>query len=269
MAEGIVERAVRAAEQRAWRVGHQLRQIGDNLSERRRMKMNAHRPDALFIWVPKSAGTSLNVILTNYGSQTFLTIESARKYFRNQGVVTFGHISIPSLIVHGIVSHEYLNGSWKFAFVRNPFDRAVSLYEYLRKCGTLPPSTTFSLFCSFLEARAFGKIGDFNHVGLNQLNCQVAWLFDVNGAMLPDFIGRFEQLDRDMVRVFERLEIPNSMRSFPHENRSERKDLASYYTDREEGIVRDVYREDFVNLDYSKVAPWRRQSAAASSTRAA
>jgi len=86
----------------------------------------------LFIWIPKTAGTSMFNIFQEYGCQK-LTKEEKYKNFNNQGFTTFGHMNIFDLISMNYISNEYFQNAYKIAFVRNPWDRLVSLYHYRKK----------------------------------------------------------------------------------------------------------------------------------------
>ena len=178
--------------------------------------------------------------------------ESARRFFQNRGIVTFNHISLPSLIQAGILSRDYLHRAWKFTFVRNPYDRAVSLYTYFISdlSRRMLPTTTFSIFCMYLEQNAYEPIGLYNWKGLSQLNPQVAWLRDSDGTFLCDFVGKFENLDSDFEQVSQTLRLRTIPKRLPRENRTSRLPVQSYYTDREMEIVAKVYAEDFAQFGY-------------------
>ena len=48
------------------------------------------------------------------------------------GNYTFGHQSLNQLVSHGFVSKVFANSAYKFAVTRCPYERAVSLYCYLK-----------------------------------------------------------------------------------------------------------------------------------------
>jgi hypothetical protein len=216
----------------------------------RQKRRNRSNKDAIFLWVPKTAGTSLVSILEENGALKLVDVYSVRKYFENKGIATFGHMSLTDLIAQGYVSREYFDRAWKFGFVRNPYARAVSLYHYLVDNKFITPTTTFPIFCSYLEHRAYEPIGLYNHEGLNQLNPQVTWLFGPAGEPLYDFIGRFENLQHDFEQVAKALHLSNAGAQLPQLNTTNHKSVASYYSDREQKIVAEVYAADFKHFDY-------------------
>lgn len=171
--------------------------------------------------------------------------------------MTFGHMSVPKLLDAELIDPRFYQEGWKFAFVRDPFDRAVSLFEYLRQHGWLPKLTTFSIYCKYIDSGAYEPVGLINHDGLSQLNPQVAWLKDSSGELMTDYIGRFETLQESVSVVMDRLGVPHKYRTLGHENPSARKDsLASYYGHSEIEIVQRAYCEDFETFGYSTSPGW-------------
>ncbi|CAN0380302.1 unnamed protein product, partial [Ectocarpus sp. 4 AP-2014] len=157
----------------------------------------------------------------------------------------------------GLLDAAYYSASWKFAFVRDPFDRAVSLFEYLHKLERLPPSTSFSTFCCYINRSEYEPVGLINHDGLSQLNPQVAWLKDDSGNLIADFIGRFEALLDGVDVVMNKLNVPVEKRSLGHHNSSGRKvALSSYYGPSEIEIIQRVYHDDFESFGYPLVPDW-------------
>ncbi|MCA9235961.1 MAG: sulfotransferase family 2 domain-containing protein [Planctomycetales bacterium] len=251
-----VEFSLRVAASAAWRTSKRLRSRRDFVAQRGQAAANRKNPNAVYIWIPKTAGTSLNCILTACGGQTLLCVDDVKRHFANRGIVTFGHLSLMDLNRDHLVSDAFMETSWKFAYVRNPFDRAVSLFEYLRRVGTLPMATTFSIFCHYLRDEAYDAIGLYNHRGLNQLNPQVAWMTGDDGAILADFVGRFESFEADSRTVFEKLGVPDSMQRIERTNATERSHIGSYYGDAEVEIIQRAYRSDFESFHYSLTPYW-------------
>jgi hypothetical protein len=212
---------------------------------------NALNRSAIFIWIPKTAGTSLWKCLAEAGAHEYLSPEDIRMPVAC-GINTFGHIPVYRLREVGLVSDDYYKQAWKFAIVRDPFDRAVSLYKYLIVAQILPPTTTFRLFCEYLAARAFEPVGDYNRLHLSQVNPQVRWLFDRSGTPCFDFLGRFESLDRDAKSIFEQVGVDRRGLSLPKENATDRGRAEDYYGRFEERVVQEAYAEDFELLGYPR-----------------
>jgi len=66
--------------------------------------------------------------MIEYSDKNFAQFQNKRN-----GTVSFGHLSINKLLSLGIIDKEYFDKSFKFAFVRNPYDRLFSIYNYLKK----------------------------------------------------------------------------------------------------------------------------------------
>jgi chondroitin 4-sulfotransferase 11 len=216
----------------------------------RRIVKNNSNKDCIFVWIPKSAGSSFMRLLEEIGGIKIVTIEGIRHLRPNNGIYSFGHISLMELVGAGFISSDYFHRAFKFTIVRNPYDRAVSLFEYLKKMGNLPPTTTFSIFCQYLKASAFEPVGLYNHKNLNQLNPQVDWLKGEDGNIMCDYIGKFEDLSRVVLDVSNALDV--KLGPLEKSNTSNRKKTEDYYSLEQIEIINQVYDEDFVALGYEK-----------------
>lgn len=92
----------------------------------------------------------------------------------------------------------FIHSRFIFTFVRNPWDRLVSLYYYFRRLKRFFAGT----FAEFIEAIGQGipPLGPYNYYLLSMANPQTAWL-DLGNGREPDFIGRFEHFERDWERL--------------------------------------------------------------------
>ncbi|NNJ71462.1 MAG: sulfotransferase family 2 domain-containing protein, partial [Kiritimatiellales bacterium] len=79
------------------------------------------RPNAVFIWIPKTAGTS---IWQAMDVPKLKSLHLAKHRFAGHGPVTFCHMDYARLVEKGYISQTFNDSAYKFTFVRNPYDRA-------------------------------------------------------------------------------------------------------------------------------------------------
>lgn len=153
----------------------------------------------------------------------------------------------------GADAAEVLFGAWrfqsffKFCFVRNPWDRLVSAYHYLRQghpnspiVDTVATSESFAAFvATALRTPAVAR----------ELHIRPQHRFVVNrhGRLVVDFVGRFEQLSRDFDVVARRLGV---RRTLDVHNPSPHADYRTYYDEETRQIVAEFYKKDIELFDY-------------------
>jgi len=199
------------------------------------------RPNAVFLKLPKTAGTSIQLALD---VPKYKRLRSIRCNFLQKGLATFGHLDYKQLVDNGLVSREFDETAFKFTFVRNPFDRMVSLYHYLMKRGLYGDEVSFLGFCRMLDQIDVDPIGLVNTVNYSQCNPQVRWTEHVS----LNYVGKFERLEDDVKQVAGRLNLPFT--DLPHARRSVRGTYPQYFCAESVGIVKRLYKEDFEAFEY-------------------
>ena len=180
------------------------------------------------------------------GGKKLKSIHSIQTQYSNSGIITFGHMSYFHLLSEGLISKNFDANSYKFAIVRNPYDRAVSLYYFLISRKKIPKDVSFLTFCRMLEKHPVDSVGLYSVKKLSQCNCQVRWLENVK----LDHIGRYENLASDVKIIYSKLRI-NRTELLPHYNKSTSEDYRLAYCEESKNIIQRVYKEDFVTLGYS------------------
>lgn len=176
----------------------------------------------LFVHVQKTAGTSLTRLLDPYalqppasrlnklGSDLMLVRDWRQHHFR---------IHAPLKRAQRLIPAEDYARLFKFAFVRNPWDRLVSWYAYLLK------DTSHRRH----RRVAAGTFEEFAHAELERPDRSQWWMIeDRAGAMGLDYVGRFERLAEDVAEICRRLRLPAA--ALPHENVSTRRPYQEYYS---------------------------------------
>ncbi|MBE9061363.1 sulfotransferase family 2 domain-containing protein [cf. Phormidesmis sp. LEGE 11477] len=184
---------------------------------------------SIFIHVPKCAGSSISRSL--YGN------------------LAGGHIPIDGYTT--IFKPEEILSYFKFAFVRNPWDRLVSAYHFLKDGGLTSRDAKWAR----QELGDFDSFDKFVHNWLNEENIwkyyhfqpQSYYICNHHDKLNLNFIGFFENIDEDFDYVTNKLNKRCDLKKI---NTSSQKNYQDYYDDITEQIVADVYAEDIEMLGY-------------------
>ncbi|MGD9265212.1 MAG: sulfotransferase family 2 domain-containing protein [Lysobacterales bacterium] len=116
---------------------------------------------------------------------------------------------------------ENFNNYFKFAFVRNPWERLVSEYEFILRNPR---------HGRYQRVKQLGGFADFIRMQVPRKDAyQLNMLCDQRGNMLMDFVGKLETLDEDWRTVCSHIGIAHQ--TLPRENVSDRKPYQDYYDD--------------------------------------
>jgi len=139
--------------------------------------------------------------------------------------------------------------SFKFSFVRNPYDRLVSAWSHKiirdkHKLRELP-------FKKFIEQHLINMDVDFNTFNITNN----AFVHHFSSLMNPkycveelDFIGKFESFQKDFNTVCNIIGIPT--RRLPRTNSTKHKHYTEYYDDESRQIVAEKYAKDIEYFGY-------------------
>ena len=141
---------------------------------------------------------------------------------------------------------------FKFAFIRNPYDRAVSTYHIRQK---LLPRIKMS-FRDFVLKRISGRRrfvlrnlfrSTAEKALEDQFGDQHEFIFDQNEQSLVDFIGRYENLEADFKKICDRLGIKADL---PVMNQSRHEGYKTYYDEDTRRAISEIYKKDIQTFGY-------------------
>lgn len=185
---------------------------------------------AIFIHIPKCAGVSVN-----------------RSIFGDLGG---GHNTIEEYI--SIFEPKFLTRYFKFTIVRNPWDRVVSAYFFLKKGGfSAKDSEWFNEelknYSSF-EEFVINWVNEHNIWKWHHFRPQHHYLLDSGRKLNIDFIGYFENIEEDFKLITTELNLDLSL---PSTNKSHHRCYMDYYNEETKEIVRKAYANDIKLLGYT------------------
>jgi hypothetical protein len=135
---------------------------------------------------------------------------------------------------------------YKFAFVRNPWDRLVSLYAHYHPDGRMESFDAW--LRRIMDVEDPFTTTEANGCVLYDSLTNLDWISDENGNVLLDFVGRFEDLQRDFDHICDTLGI--ARRRLPHTNRSRHAPYWEYYDEETKAIVADRHQKDIETFGY-------------------
>jgi hypothetical protein len=165
-----------------------------------RIVIISHKYRFIFVKRPKTAGTSIEVLLSPLcGPDDVVTPlnqpeegHEPRNYECLQNLPASFLEHLPAWFLAEYLS-DYWNQYFSFCVERNPWDKLVSAYHFHLAQPNVKPDLSFSTFLPY-GMKAYGA-RDYT---------------DGDGRVLVDLVLRYEHLDAELATVFRRLGIPFS-----------------------------------------------------------
>lgn len=213
--------------------------------------MISHQYRCIFIHIPKTAGTSIEKKLNFFdhlerGVQNHNTIrdiepepwvKSARSIFFHYDQPTLVKSSVKKILKPQISQGLY-DTYFKFSFVRNSWSRAFSWYKNVIRDENHRRKLSVSSDCSLKDF----LLGHKHNWGLRS---QLFWLINAKGEIPLDFIGRFENLEKDFAFVCDKIGIED--KQLPNLLVTDRSDYSQYYDQETIDLVYKIYKQE-INL---------------------
>jgi hypothetical protein len=207
--------------------------------------MISHEHKFILVHVPKTGGTSIEDSLGLKGPRHNTALQY-REYFP-----------------------EIWEPYFTFGIVRNPWDRVFSFYTYRRQVRRLEIENSLTFKQWLMRSAEYVQSGNqqalnrefapVHGVGTIVENDAQGWrvkfdnalhmLTDEHGTVMVDFIGRFEQLQKEFDVVCERLHMKKQI--LPFRNKTEHRPYWTYYDQECEQIVAELFHKDIACFNYS------------------
>jgi hypothetical protein len=140
---------------------------------------------------------------------------------------------MPAWRVRTYCGEDVWRSYFKFTFERNPWDRQVSWYHYKTKSKSVRPS-----FAAFNRDRRRAYVENYD-------------LYEIDGAIAVDYLGRYEELERGFAEVLARIGLSGRV-ELPRTNVSkDRDDYRTYYDAASRDLVARWYQREITHFGYT------------------
>lgn len=204
----------------------------------------------IFVHIPKTGGTALSLALEARAMKDDILIgdtpKARNRRNRLKALQPAGRLWKHSRLtdIDGIVDEGEVQDFFIFTLVRNPWDRMVSYYHWLKTQTFNHPAIEI--------AKAHG-FSDFLHHDHTRASLTAAsyldYMQDTTGNERCDLFIRLEHLAEDIAPLEAHLGF--ALGEIPQANATTRnRDYAVYYSDRDSQLVADLCAKDIARFGY-------------------
>ncbi len=190
----------------------------------------------IFAAFNKTGSTSIEAALNSYNSRLLYYRLMIMYRFVIRERRLFKHARPAQLKV--LLGEREWDRYFKVSFVRNPWDRTVSLYNYHKKNPNRYPLAQRS----FEEWLLGGGTGTVK-------KSMVEFISDNQGRIIMDYVGRYENLEENFSYICQKVNLPNL--SLAHLNQSSFRGYRDYYTQTSKRIVEEWAAKDIAAFGYT------------------
>lgn len=153
---------------------------------------------------------------------------------------------LTALEIKNKIGDKRWNKKFKFAFVRNPWDKVVSHYSYRYRRNVNNLKDDNIDFKQWVKLTYKEKNPKYYH-NPKMYTPQMDWICNEKGEIIIDFVGRFEKLSEDFQKV---CKIIGKNKELPHLRKSSHKHYKEYYDDETKKIIEKIFEKDIKEFGY-------------------
>jgi chondroitin 4-sulfotransferase 11 len=213
----------------------------------------SHSHKTIFVHIPKTAGTSIEAVLGMHGDKQdiglvpYFNQELDHEHLYGRQMQHMTAQAIRTVLNNDAVFNSY----FKFAVVRNPWDRLVSALAWTDQKWVRGEELTLAAFETQVRQLhsllATAQTAPAPVQLPHYLYPQSLYIFDAERRPLVNFIARYESLATDWRVIREKLGLSVEL---PARMKSHHRDYREYYSAATRQLVADMYALDVSLFEY-------------------
>ncbi len=202
----------------------------------------SHTSQFIFAAIPKTGSQAVRTALNQHTSardwQQEDLYNTKRMPFKNLETLRHGHILLSEIKPH--ITLEAWRDYFKFAFVRNPWDRFISTMHFKFGSNKVFQSNPLA-FMKLCLKRPNGGIEIL-------LRPQHKYVTNEKGDSIVDYTGKFEELQKSYDQICAHIGINTTL--LKRVNETVRPHYTDCYDDELRGLISEKYAEDISLFGY-------------------
>jgi len=190
-----------------------------------------------FVDIPRTSTTTLKLAFYKRFGKVFGKPSASRGI----GAGLIPH-HVPARLLREQLGADLWDSLYTFSIVRNPFERALSLFLFLQTNGKLGGWT----FARYVEQLV--QPGGFDYYGHHLGNC--GYVCDADGELLVSEVFRFEEREAAMAVIAAKTGCEEILQAGNKAYGTEHRHYSHYYDAASRQRVEDYYRDDLERFAY-------------------
>ena len=149
-------------------------------------------------------------------------------------------------IPDGDITQKQWDQYFKFAFIRNPWDRVISEFHWRQTLRTRHPSKRLDEFLKYCGHRLKDTKNNSRDIYWAHAQTQKSFVTKDNSLILNELF-RFEDLPQAVKTLSIKLDIPLKLKKY---NTSKHDHYSEYYNKKTREMVANLYRDDIEMFEY-------------------
>jgi hypothetical protein len=211
--------------------------------------MISHKHKCIFIHIPKTAGSSVNLSISDGEKFDWKTPNYQYLYgWCPKRKLHLQHATAFQLLDTELITQTQWNEYYKFSFVRNPWDRAYSDYNWIMKDSSIEGSFEDYILKKGPFTEIFNNKDKKEYRGDHLL--KQTDFFNLQGDYTLDFMGRFESFNADFKKIKRALKIKQN-ENFHEKKSTKQTSYRDFYNTEFKKLVEANYNRDIKELNYN------------------
>jgi len=195
--------------------------------------------NALFIHIPRCAGTSMEWSLKKYTSYRIVKI--------NPDTLRVHERHTRALDIRKKIGRKKFKRYFKFSFIRNPWERLVSLYNMRTKLRTDYLRVSMARKGKRRRTKRYNLLTFHEFLKFATIESMCWHIMNNNSEILVDFIGRFENVEVDFRKVCNHLGLKSDL---CHMQRFNYPHYRVFYDQKSKNLAYKRFKKDIKTFSY-------------------